>query len=782
MHAVASITRAQKRADLSADLTPALLLRVRDLYRTHRDDVTRRTDRMFAALLGAQWLAAMVMALTVSPYAWEGARRSVHLHVWSALLLGGLLAVPPIVMALRRPTAPLTRHMIAAGQVGFSGLFVHLTGGRIETHFHVFGSLAFLAFYRDWRVLITASIVTAVDHVARGLIDPMSIYGVALPTLARSFEHAGWVLFEDLFLVTSCVQGQREMWEIAARQATAEDVTARHAASVEAVEREAALLAAATEASRSKSEFLANMSHEIRTPMTAVIGYADLLLDPTITASERLNHVQTIRRNGEHLLSVINDILDLSKIEAGKMTVESLACSPSQIIVDVCSLMRVRAMHKGLDLGVEFQTPIPETIVSDPTRLRQTLLNLVGNAVKFTHRGSVRIVARCDQQGTLSLEVADTGVGLTREQAARLFQPFQQADNSTTREYGGTGLGLVICQRLSRMMGGDITVESLPGRGSSFTMSVGTGPLDGVRMFVGLTEAEIPEAGDGPKVDPSAGPLRCAVLLAEDGVDNQLLISTVLKKAGAAVVIAENGRVAVERALAAAVSGSPFDVILMDMQMPELDGYGATAKLRQKGYRGPIVALTAHAMAGDRERCITAGCDDYLTKPIHRTRLVETVREWAEKQRAEGPVVLRRSVAPSAPRDRAISGLPDPQPAPPPPSDAPAAPADEPLYSEFAGDADMVEIIDAFVAGLPARMDALREAVDAGAADEAKRLAHQLKGAAGGYGFAPITVAAGELELAVGRGAGPEETRALAARLIAVGERARACEAVAETG
>jgi signal transduction histidine kinase/DNA-binding response OmpR family regulator/HPt (histidine-containing phosphotransfer) domain-containing protein len=778
------MTRSER---LTPGPSPTAEARTRELYGEHDAAVTQRTDRMFAALLGAQWLVAIVLSLVVSPYAWEGSQRSVHLHVWAAVVLGGLLSAPPIAMVLLKPGSAITRHMIAVGQAGFSGLFIHLTGGRIETHFHVFGSLAFLACYRDWRVLITASVVTAVDHVARGLLDPMTMYGVALPTLVRSLEHVGWVLFEDVFLVASCVRGQREMWEIAARQATTEAVTEQHARSVEAVEREGALLAIATEASRSKSEFLANMSHEIRTPMTAVIGYADLLLDPSITASDRLNHVQTIRRNGEHLVSLINDILDLSKIEAGKMTVESVPCSPSQIIVDVCSLMRVRAKDKGLDFEVEFQTPIPATIVSDPTRLRQTLLNLVGNAIKFTNRGSVRILARCDAPGTsspeLTLEIADTGVGLTREQQSRLFRPFEQADNSTTRKYGGTGLGLVICQRLTQMMGGDITVESLSGRGSSFVMTVRTGSLDGVKMFVGLTEAEIPEVGvDAPRAHASAEPLRCSVLLADDGIDNQILISTLLKKAGASVVIAENGRVAVERALAAAVSGSPFDVILMDMQMPERDGYGATAKLRLKGYRGPIIALTAHAMAGDRERCLNAGCDDYLTKPIHRTRLIETARKWVEKQRAEGPIVLRRSVPPTGARERVISALPSPEPAPAPPSMSPANTQEEELFSEFAADIDMVEIIDLFVEGLPGRMDELRTAMADGATAEVKRLAHQLKGAAGGYGFAPITTVAAELELAIGRGERATETNEIVERLLAMCARARHCEPVAEAG
>ncbi len=779
MRRAESTTASQESTACPAPDDPALLARARELYDADASAVVKGTDRMFAVLLAIEWAASIVLALTLSPRVWPGA----HPHVLGALLVGTLLAAPPIAMALLRPGAPLTRHMIAAGQLGYSGLLIHLSGGRIETHFHVFGSMAFLAFYRDWRVLLTASIVTALDHVGRGLFAPMSVYGVAAPTLIRSLEHAGWLLFTDLFLMTSCARSDAEMHLVSLRQARAEDDRERQARIEEAREREADLLAIANEASRAKSDFLANMSHEIRTPMTAVIGYADLLLDPGITASERIEHVQTIRRNSEHLLSLINEILDLSKIEAGKMVVERVPCSPCQVIADVCSLMRVRAKDKSLDFEVEFLTPVPETILSDPTRLRQVLLNLVGNAVKFTHRGSVRILARCeDPEGPwprLVFEVADTGVGLTRDQQLRLFKPFEQADNSTTRKYGGTGLGLVICRRLALMLGGDIEVESLAGRGSSFILSVETGRLDGVKMFDGLSEAAIPEGGSqAVREEQSSEPLRCAILLAEDGIDNQLLISTMLRRAGASVVIAENGRVAVERALAAAVSGAPFDVVLMDMQMPELDGYGAAAKLRARGYEGPIVALTAHAMAGDRERCTAAGCDDYLTKPIPKFRLVETMRRWATKRQSNGPVVLRPSTEP-APVSQPISILPAPSPAPAPPSMPPANLQDEFIDSEFADDPDMVDIVNLFVAGLPERASSLRAAMADGRHDDLKRLAHQLKGAAGGYGFAPITIAAGELELCLLRHDTAERVRASADRLIRVCARARAIEPLA---
>ncbi|HJZ85763.1 MAG TPA: ATP-binding protein [Polyangia bacterium] len=483
--------------------------------------------------------------------------------------------------------------------------------------------------------------------------------------------------------------------------------------------------AAAQDASRAKSDFLANMSHEIRTPMTAIQGYADLLLDVGITPSERLNHVQTIRRNSDHLLTLINDILDLSKIEAGKMTVENIACSPAQVVVDVASLMRVRAIEKNLSFTVKYLTPVPQTIHSDPTRLRQILTNLVGNAIKFTETGSVQILVRCQEiesaRPRLSFEIADTGVGLSKAQQERLFSPFTQADASTTRKFGGTGLGLTICRRMAQLLGGDITVESLVGRGSSFTVVIDTGPLAGVKLFHDLCEAGIPlvELPVG-QLQTSRLQLRGRILLAEDGADNQILITTHLRKAGAQVTIAENGRIAVEEAMNALHAGQPFGVILMDMQMPELDGYGATAKLRAKGYKGTIIALTAHAMAGDRERCINAGCDDYLTKPINRGLLLSTVQRAL--QAADG------------------GAAPD--------SGAESAPV-EPLRSEFADDPDMRDIVAAFVGELPNRSAALRDATAKADLPTVKRLAHQLKGAAGGYGFAPITDAAALVERSV---------------------------------
>jgi signal transduction histidine kinase/CheY-like chemotaxis protein len=493
------------------------------------------------------------------------------------------------------------------------------------------------------------------------------------------------------------------------------------------------------DANRAKSAFLANMSHEIRTPMAAVIGYADLLLDPGLGSSDRVDYVQTIRRNAEHLTALVNDILDISKIEAGKMTVERIATSPSLTVVEVASLMRARAMEKNLALDIEYEGAIPETIQSDPTRLKQILLNFVGNAVKFTEAGRVSIRVRCDPPEStdprLTIEVSDTGIGIAEEALTTLFTAFTQADASTTRRFGGSGLGLVISHRLADLLGGAIAVESKVGQGSVFRLAVPTGPLAGVKMVAGRVETFMgtdEPARSVPRV-PSLPPT-CRVLLAEDGRDNQLLIKTFLVAAGASVEIVGDGSLAVEAANAAVAAGNPYDVILMDMQMPVLDGYSATSKLRQTGYRGPIVAITAHAMAGDRERCESAGCDDYLTKPVDRARLAATVARFTTSPRRQ----------------------------------------EEALVSTYGDDADMAEIVRQFVHDLPARSSAILRATQALDMDALTRLAHQLKGAAGGYGFPRITEAAAEVEQALTAGLDQAVLETRAQALASLCRRARA--------
>ena len=611
---------------LSADA--ATIERARELFDQHCQRVWLDANRLLVGLLLLQWPASVAAALLISPRTWIGAESQVHVHVWATLIIGGMLSLFPAALARAMPGAALTRHVLAAAQLGYSALLIHVFGGRIETHFHVFGSLAFVAFYRDWKVLLTATLVIAADHFLRGLWWPRSVFGLLSPGHWRWLEHAGWVLFEDIVLTLAIVRGVREARLLAQRQAELELSKSAVEEVVLARTRELdAARCAAEGASRAKTEFLANMSHEIRTPMTAIVGFAELLEDPDLSARDRADHIRTIRRNGEHLISVINDILDLSKIEAGRIELSPEPCQLCRVVSDVAALMRVRAAGKNVELFVEYQFPVPETIRTDPLRLRQILVNLVGNAVKFTERGAVRIIVRSLVDGPeprIEIAVHDTGIGIDARGLDRLFQPFSQADTSRTRRFGGTGLGLAISRRLANILGGAVDVESVPGKGSVFTLTLPVGDLRDVRMIENATEAF---AEPEPPAARSSAALRGRILLAEDGPDNQRLIAFHLRRAGAEVVLANNGREAVVEALRARDAGTPFGLIFMDMQMPVLDGYDATRELRRAGYNLPIVALTAHAMSDERARCLACGCDGYETKPISAARLISAAAE-----------------------------------------------------------------------------------------------------------------------------------------------------------
>ena len=486
---------------------------------------------------------------------------------------------------------------------------------------------------------------------------------------------------------------------------------------------------AAEAASIAKSSFLANMSHELRTPLASIMGYVDLMLAAGSGAAGRVEHLQTIRRSGEHLLNLINDILDVSKIEAGRMAVEAVECRLVDIFADLESLMRTRAIEKGIAFAVVYETPVPERVCTDPTRFRQILMNLAGNAVKFTDEGSVRIAVRYQgSQGPgpvhrqLIVDVMDTGPGISPQQQALLFQPFTQADVSTTRRFGGTGLGLSISRRLAQMLGGELSVQSEVGKGSTFRVALPLQPVPEAAMLApgeaGRLVSDIRRGSDA-----GAHILGLRVLLAEDGPDNRDVITLHLRHAQCVVAPVEDGQQACETALAAWREGDPFDIILMDMQMPVMDGYTATAKLRAAGYGGVIIALTAHAMSEDRDRCLRVGCDDYAAKPVDIPALFQMMARLSGRSGA--PTVVDTLLENPALR----------------------------------------KITEKFCAGLGATLQSLQEWSAKHDWDQLAVAAHRLAGAGGAYGFDAITRHAKALERAA-RAASPADVQSALDQLV----------------
>jgi two-component system, sensor histidine kinase len=421
------------------------------------------------------------------------------------------------------------------------------------------------------------------------------------------------------WLKAVCEKG--ENGEVIAWLGSCTDINDRKSYETQLVEAQAA----AESANRAKTQFLANVSHEIRTPLNAIIGFTELMLDPDIPADEKFDNLSIVRRNGQQLLKIINEVLDISKVEAGGLEIERLETHLPNLISSIKSMMSVIAFKKNLKLDIKVIGEIPDRIWTDSTRLQQILTNIVGNALKFTIQGGVLLTVEqvgggAGDSARMRFVVHDTGVGIDKSAAEKIFLPFTQADSSTTRVYGGTGLGLALSRRLARALGGDLWLQaSEPGQGSTFVMEIEAQVAPEARWVRRFTDLE-----DGDEI--GTGALKSVqlqgrrILLVEDAEDNQILISCFLQNSGAKIDIARNGKEAVEKALA-----NDYSLVLMDIQMPLLDGYEATSRLRQAGFRRPIIALTAHALNEERDKCLRVGCNAHLTKPINRRQLIDSV-------------------------------------------------------------------------------------------------------------------------------------------------------------
>ena len=577
--------------------------RARALFEESQQTLFRRTDRWFACLMACQWLAGIAAAYWISPRTWAGMTSRTHPHVWAAIFLGGAISLFPITLAIVRPGRKSTRYVIAVGQMLTSALLIHLNGGRIETHFHVFGSLAFLAVYRDWTVLVPATVVIAVDHLLRGLLWPQSVYGVLSASGWRSFEHAGWVIFEDIFLIASCVRGVEDMRCAAERQA---ELEAAHALVVSAKE-------SAEAANVAKGAFLATISHEIRTPMNGIFGMTELAMETT-DAVERRDFLQRAQACAQSLMALLNDVLDFSKMEAGKCELEQIAFDVRDVLHGVLDTMAVEADRRGLELIGTVAPEIPADLRGDPGRLRQILMNLASNSLKFTERGEIEIriepvrelLATGAGSVMLRCTVRDTGIGIAPEKQRAIFDAFTQADSSDTRRYGGTGLGLAISQHLVSLMGGEIGVESEVGEGSTFWFTI---RLDGTAAT--------------PRASRRLQGVR--VLVVDDSVTSRHAVAGMLASAGCAVECAADPA-GLEAWLAA--QDARFDVLVLDLAMPEV---GTVAWARGV----PIVGLRsirADGSAAVPGRDVVA----IVRKPVKEDELIDAVVSVVRRPRPTG--------------------------------------------------------------------------------------------------------------------------------------------------
>lgn len=458
------------------------------------------------------------------------------------------------------------------------------------------------------------------------------------------------------------------------------------------------------QANQAKSHFLANMSHEIRTPLTSIIGFAESCLDVNQSMNERHKAIRTIMRSGNHLLHIINEILDISKVEAGKLDIEMRPVNLIDLLQEVNMSVTVLANDKGLTFGINNTFPLPKVVITDQLRLKQVLLNLCSNAIKFTEEGHVYLnVSYRPQVNSLRLEVVDTGIGMTEEQLAIIFKPFKQADSSTTRKYGGTGLGLTLSKQLTEMLGGRLTVESTPNKGSDFIVEVEVGGVDENDYVydVGYDTLFDKEISINQKLPKVVG----KILLAEDNIDIQALVRMYIQKIGAELVIVDDGRKAIEE-----IKKTDFDLILLDIQMPIMGGFEVIQELHQKGYKKPIVAMTANAMKKDQDECAVVGFDGFVSKPINKNELYSVIVKYLK----QSDVVVTK--------DTFITST---------------------LLEE---EPQAINLVNSFLERMPEIQHAINEAMLKEDWDEFSSQIHQMKGLGGAFGYQVLTEVSQKIE------------------------------------